>query len=437
MPDRSRSATRACSPPARSPPESCSRSSARRSGSRCPPPPRSGALLGLMFGLPSLRLRGLYLAVSTLALHFIVIYPRQRVRDQARLLHRHRDRRRPLGSARAAGTSRCSPPPRPRCSSRLNLLRSRTGRAWRAIHGREAVAEALGISVQRAKLSAFVVSSTLTAVAGCLFAYYRGFVSAEAFSLYLTIQYVAMVIIGGMGSILGAVLGTVFVVLFPYAIDGGMALLGLSERLASVVFAVNYAAFGLVMILFLVFEPQGLVGIWRRMQNWFLLWPFKQRPLAADDAAAQAGQGRGRRTTASSPRCKACRSRCRKARSSRCSAPTAPARRRPCAPSRDSSAWTTPASPTARSRYRGERIENRPPHHITVARHRPRPRAQQGVREPHRRREPGGGGAARGAARASARSCLRAFPGARRACNAARPATCPAASGRCSASAAR
>jgi len=162
----------------------------------------------------------------------------------------------------------------------LNLLRSRTGRAWRAIHGREAVAEALGISVQRAKLSAFIVSSTLTAVAGCLFAYYRGFVSAEAFSLYLTIQYVAMIIIGGMGSILGAVLGTVFVVLFPYAIDGGMALLGLSERLSSVVFAVNYSAFGLVMILFLVFEPQGLVGLWRRVQNWFLLWPFKQRPLA-------------------------------------------------------------------------------------------------------------------------------------------------------------
>jgi len=162
----------------------------------------------------------------------------------------------------------------------LNLLRSRTGRAWRAIHGREAVAEALGISVPRAKLSAFVVSSTLTAVAGCLFAYYRGFVSAEAFSLYLTIQYVAMIIIGGMGSLLGAVLGTVFVVLFPYAIDGSMAALGLAERLSSVVFAVNYAAFGVVMILFLVFEPQGLVGIWRRVRNWFVLWPFRHKPLS-------------------------------------------------------------------------------------------------------------------------------------------------------------
>ena len=237
-----------------------------------------GALLGLIFGLPSLRLRGLYLAVSTLALHFIVMflggeYETKRGFSTGIVIES------PIGSAlgwyfallaAAAATLLLA----------LNLLRSRTGRAWRAIHGREAVAEALGISVQRAKLSAFVVSSTLTAVAGCLFAYYRGFVSAEAFSLYLTIQYVAMIIIGGMGSLLGALLGTAFVVLFPYVIDGSMRLLGAADRLASVVFAVNYAAFGLVMILFLVFEPQGLVGLWRRVQNWFLLWPFKQRPLA-------------------------------------------------------------------------------------------------------------------------------------------------------------
>ena len=243
-----------------------------------------GAALGVIFGLPSLRLRGLYLAVSTLALHFIVIhvgneYETKRgfstgiVIDAPQLGGWVLDDPRAwyfVLLAAAAATVLVSG----------NLVRARTGRAWRAIHGREAVAEALGISVPRAKLSAFVVSSTITAIAGCLFAYYRGFVSAEAFSLFLAIQYVAMVIIGGMGSVLGALLGTVFVVLFPYIIEGTMAALGLTERLASVVFAVNYAAFGLLMILFLVFEPQGLVGIWRRMQNWLLLWPFKQKPLA-------------------------------------------------------------------------------------------------------------------------------------------------------------
>lgn len=235
----------------------------------------AGALLGLVFGLPSLRLRGLYLAVSTLALHFIVIhagaeYETRRGFSTGILVDS------PIYEAQhwyfvllaaAALTVLFA----------LNLLRSRTGRAWRAVHGREAVAEALGISVPRAKLTAFVVSSALTATAGGLFAYFRGFVSVEAFSLYLTIEYVAMIIIGGMGSILGAVLGAVFVVLFPYAIEGGMNALGIAERLSSVVFAINYAAFGLVMILFLVLEPQGLVGIWRRVRDWFLLWPFKQR----------------------------------------------------------------------------------------------------------------------------------------------------------------
>jgi branched-chain amino acid transport system permease protein len=241
-----------------------------------------GAALGLIFGLPSLRLRGLYLAVSTLALHFIVIhlggeYETKRgfstgvVIDPPSLLGWT------LGDARhwyyvllaaAAATVLLS----------LNLLRSRTGRAWRAIHGREAVAGALGISVRRAKLSAFVVSSGLTAVAGCLFAYYRGFVSAEAFSLFVTIQYVAMIIIGGMGSLLGALLGAVFVVLFPYAIEW-IAKTLLGGDAASLMFAANYAAFGLVMILFLVFEPLGLVGIWKRVQNWLLLWPFRQKPL--------------------------------------------------------------------------------------------------------------------------------------------------------------
>jgi len=150
----------------------------------------------------------------------------------------------------------------------------------RAIHGRETVAEALGINVPAYKVLAFVINSVLTSMAGCLFAYYRGFVSAEAFSLFLTIQYVAMIIIGGMGSILGAVLGAVFVTLFPYLIEAVMSVLPVPASWSNSLFAVNYAAFGLVMILFLVFEPQGLVGIWHRIQNYFLLWPFKQRPLA-------------------------------------------------------------------------------------------------------------------------------------------------------------
>ena len=243
----------------------------------------AGALLGIVFGLPSLRLRGLYLAVSTLALHFVVIY---------------------LGgeyeTRRGLSTGITIDPPRiggyELVNGRLwylvlfafaaaalliclNLLRSRSGRAWSAIRSRETVAEALGIHVAAYKLLAFVISSALTAVAGSLFAYYRGFVSVEAFSLFLTIQYVSMIIIGGMGSLLGALLGAAFVTLFPYLIEAALAALPGAQGHAGDLAAINQAAFGIVMVLFLVFEPLGLTGIWRRMQSYFLLWPFRHRPL--------------------------------------------------------------------------------------------------------------------------------------------------------------
>jgi branched-chain amino acid transport system permease protein len=240
-----------------------------------------GAMLGIIFGLPSLRLRGLYLAVSTLALHFVVIYLGGEYESRWGFSTGIVIDPPSLGGiaisdgrvwyfillAAAATALLIS----------LNLLRARTGRAWRAIRAHETVAEALGIGIAGYKVLAFVVSSAITAVAGALFAYYRGFVSVEAFSLFLTIQYLAMVIVGGMGSLLGALLGAAFVTIFPYVIEAGLLALPGAQRYADLLFAVNYAAFGLVMILFLVFEPLGLVGIWHRMQSYFLLWPFKHR----------------------------------------------------------------------------------------------------------------------------------------------------------------
>jgi branched-chain amino acid transport system permease protein len=83
-----------------------------------------------------------------------------------------------------------------------------------------------------------------------------------------------------MGSLLGALLGAAFVTLFPYVIESLLNLLPNVQRLAGDIFAVNYASFGVVMILFLLLEPLGLVGIWHRTQNCFLMWPFKYRPLA-------------------------------------------------------------------------------------------------------------------------------------------------------------
>lgn len=228
-----------------------------------------GAVLGLIFGLPSLRLRGLYLAISTLGLHFVVIYlggeyEAREVLSTGIMIDSPSIGGWSLMSGRAWYFALLFFAALALLVS-LNLQRSRTGRAWRALRERDVVASALGIDVRRFKLMAFMVSATMTAVAGALFAYFRNFVSIDAFSLYLTVQYVAMIIIGGMGSIPGALVGAGFVILFPYAIE---ALAGyLPERFSNTVFALDYAAFGLVMILFLLLEPAGLIGIWRRIRQ--------------------------------------------------------------------------------------------------------------------------------------------------------------------------
>lgn len=244
-----------------------------------------GAILGFIFGLPSLRLKGLYLALSTLALHFIVTYIGAEYETK-----------------RGFATGVVIEPPTfgpfiiedPRVwyflllffdillvIFSLNILRSRTGRAWMALRDRDVAAEALGINLAYYKLSAFIVSSIITSIGGCLFAYYRGFVSTEAFSLLLTIEYIAMVIIGGLGSILGSIFGTIFVVLLPYVIETATKVFHVSSRFTTFIFSINHVTFGLMMIIFLVFEPGGLVAIWIRLKNYFILWPFKYRPSGA------------------------------------------------------------------------------------------------------------------------------------------------------------
>jgi len=230
-----------------------------------------GALLGLIFGLPSLRLRGLYLAISTLGLHFVVVYlggeyEAREVLSTGVMIDSPSIGGFTLSSGRAWYFALLAFAALALLIS-VNLQRSRTGRAWRALRERDIVASALGIDVQRFKLMAFMVSATMTAVAGALFAYFRNFVSIDAFSLYLTVQYLAMIIIGGMGSIPGALLGAGFVILFPYAIEAIAAYL--PERFSNMEFAIDYAAFGVVMILFLLLEPAGLMGIWQRLRNSF------------------------------------------------------------------------------------------------------------------------------------------------------------------------
>jgi len=242
-----------------------------------------GAVLGMVVGIPALRLKGLYLALGTLALHHVVLYACGEFQNHW-----------------GANTGVSIPPPRFGAFVlkgtiawyyaltaiaglvlvlSVNLQRSRTGRAWMAIRDREIAAESVGIDVARYKVLAFVWSSALTAVAGALFAYQRAFVSVEAFGFFLAIEYIAMVIIGGLGSALGAVLGAAFVTLLPYGIDTAVAALRVPGGAEYYLFPLKFGAFGLLMAAFLVFEPQGLVGVWRRVRNWVFLWPLRYRPL--------------------------------------------------------------------------------------------------------------------------------------------------------------
>ena len=243
-----------------------------------------GALLGLIVGIPSLRLKGLYLALGTLAMHHVVLYVAGEMQ------------------ARAGGNTGFTIPPARVAGFVVrgtvawyyalvvaaaivlilvvNLQRSRAGRAWMAIRDRDVAAASVGINVARYKLAAFVWSSAITALAGTLFAYQRGFVSVEAFGFFVAVEYIAMIIIGGLGTALGAVLGAALVTLLPYGIDAFVASVSPGAP-DYYVFPAKFGAFGLLMALFLIFEPLGLVGIWRRVRNWFFLWPFRHRPLRA------------------------------------------------------------------------------------------------------------------------------------------------------------
>jgi len=237
------------------------------------------ALAGMVFGVPSLRLKGLYLAMATLAAHFIVEFTVQ-----------HWDGL----TGGVAGMS--VPPPRLGALSldtdaRLfyvifavvvagvafatNLFRTRVGRAFVAIRDRDVSAEVLGVNIFRHKLLAFGVSSFYAGLAGGLLAYQAKIITPENFPIGVAIDYLAMIIIGGLGSVLGSVFGAVFMTLLPEVLRLGFtALSGLSPKLIGAFASIREGVFGLLIILFLIFEPDGLAARWRTVKDYFRVWPF-------------------------------------------------------------------------------------------------------------------------------------------------------------------
>jgi branched-chain amino acid transport system permease protein len=156
-----------------------------------------------------------------------------------------------------------------------NILRTKHGRAFVSIRDFYLSAEIAGVNLFGYKLAAFGTSSFLAGVAGGLWAHYTMFISAEQFNLGLSISYLAMIIIGGLGSVSGSVMGAAFMTTLPEVLNEATRVLsGVFPDISAQFVALREGVFGMVLVLFLIFEPEGLVHRWRLIKAYWKLYPF-------------------------------------------------------------------------------------------------------------------------------------------------------------------
>ncbi len=239
------------------------------------------ALVGMIFGIPSGRLKGLYLTIATLAGQFIIEYV---------LVH---------WDSVTQGTMGITLPS-PKLFQwevvgdrpfffmifislvlmtwfAVNIMRSKYGRAFIAIRDNDRAAEGMGIPIFKYKLLSFAISSFYAGFAGALWAYYMVSVTAEPFNLGLSVEYIAMVIIGGMGNIPGAIFGATFITLLNELlryITGLLMNMGFITSSGLNMAPLREFVFGLAIVLFILFEPRGIAELWRIVRSSFRLWPF-------------------------------------------------------------------------------------------------------------------------------------------------------------------
>jgi branched-chain amino acid transport system permease protein len=241
------------------------------------------AVVGALFGLPALRIKGFYLAVSTLAAQFIIEWVITHVKWIGGGVYATID----TPPLQIAGWALETPVEKYLLTLAIvaagtvfakNLARSRVGRAWMAIRDRDVAAEIIGISLFRYKLLAFAVSAFYAGVAGGLmsFTYYAA-ANIEEFNLMLSFRLLGMIIIGGMGSILGSFLGAGFIVLLPIFINQFLGGVGkIAGRLVTTDLLANaeLMVFGALIVFFLIVEPLGLARLWLTLKSRLRLWPF-------------------------------------------------------------------------------------------------------------------------------------------------------------------
>ncbi len=246
------------------------------------------AAAGVAVGLPALRLRGLYLAIATLAFGFII----------EELIARW--------DSVTAGNAGMRVKPIELLGWSLrdntsfyylalvlvvltlhlvrNLLRTPTGRAFVAVRDSEISAQSMGVALSRTKTLAFAISAALAGLGGALYARKIGFISPEQFTVVQSIELVMMIVIGGLGSLHGVFLGAAFVIALPQAISFGKEFLPQAVAASP---GLQPMIFGLVLMAFLLFEPQGLYGRWVKVRTWLELFPYYRRGMFARQRSYQ------------------------------------------------------------------------------------------------------------------------------------------------------
>jgi len=241
----------------------------------------AAAAVGIVVGLPSLRVKGLYLAIATIGasfiLHFVFVNWRAVTNGNSGIN---------LDPASFFGIELTTyfqlywvfmPITLVMLLGAANLFRTRIGRAFIAIRDRDISAEVLGISLLRYKLLSFAVSSFYAGLAGGMWAYFFRVMTPESFPFIYSIFFLAAIIIGGMGTILGGILGAVFMTLVPellrFVIEWVSPFVPNAGALLS---PVRTIVFGALIVGFLIFEPKGLAEIVQRVRRFFYLWPFRK-----------------------------------------------------------------------------------------------------------------------------------------------------------------
>jgi len=239
--------------------------------------------IGMMFGAPAARIKGLYLAIATLASQFIIedFFARAEwfsggsagsMAEPISLFGFAFDTDQSfyyvaLFSLVFMFIWGC------------NLMRSRDGRAFVAVRDHYLSAEIMGVKLNKYRLLSFGVSSFYAGIGGALYAHYLGYVSAEGFTIMMSIQFLAMIIIGGLGSIKGTLMGVIFMVFLPEVLESAVGVMKMTDwgNIPMVVDGLAYIkemAIGLVIIGFLIFEPEGLAHRWTQIKNYWKFYPF-------------------------------------------------------------------------------------------------------------------------------------------------------------------